>query len=54
LKFLRFFLIFIFKIELEKAIALLEQQKLHNQIQIDNYERYKKLRNKRQEQEGLS
>jgi hypothetical protein len=40
--------------ELEKAIALFEQQRIHDQIQIDNYERYKRLRNKRREQEGLS
>jgi hypothetical protein len=44
----------IFSIELEKAIALFEQQRIHDQIQIDNYERYKRLRNKRREQEGLS
>ncbi len=43
-----------FKIELEKAIALFEEQRIHNKIQIDNYERYKKLRNQRREQEGLS
>jgi hypothetical protein len=42
------------KIELEKAIALFEKEHIHNQIQIDNYERYKKLRNQRREQEGLS
>jgi hypothetical protein len=40
--------------ELEKAIALFEKERIHEQIQIDNYERYKKLRNKRREQEGLS
>jgi hypothetical protein len=42
------------KIELEKAIALFEQQKAHNQIQIDNYERYRRLLNKRREQQGLN
>ncbi|CAF1442437.1 unnamed protein product [Rotaria sordida] len=40
--------------ELEKAIDLLQKQRIHEQIQIDNFERYKKLRNKRREQEGLS
>lgn len=39
--------------ELEKAIAILEKQRLRNQIQSDNYERYRRLRDKRREQEGL-
>ncbi|CAF3743657.1 unnamed protein product, partial [Rotaria sordida] len=29
--------------ELEKAIDLLQKQRIHEQIQIDNFERYKKL-----------
>ncbi|CAF3704004.1 unnamed protein product [Adineta steineri] len=37
--------------EIQKAIALLEKQQLHDQIQLDNYERYKRLRDKRREQE---
>jgi hypothetical protein len=41
------------KLELEKAIALFEQQRVHDQIQVDNYERYKRLRDKRREQGGL-
>jgi hypothetical protein len=43
-----------FKLELEKAIALFEKQKAHDQLQIDNYQRYQKLRNQRREQGGLS
>jgi len=40
--------------ELEKAITVFEKQRIHEQIQIENYELYKRLRNKRREQEGLS
>ncbi|CAF4927985.1 unnamed protein product, partial [Rotaria socialis] len=40
--------------ELEKAINLLQKQSIHEHIQLENYERYKKLREKRREQEGLS
>ncbi|CAF2491473.1 unnamed protein product [Rotaria sp. Silwood2] len=38
--------------ELEKAIGLFQKQRIHEQIQVDNYERYQKLRNKRREQEA--
>ncbi|CAF4580533.1 unnamed protein product [Rotaria socialis] len=37
--------------ELEKAINLLQKQSIHEHIQLENYERYKKLREKRREQE---
>ncbi len=46
--------IFIFLLELQKAIALFEEQRVHEQIQIDNFERYKQLREKRREEKGLS
>lgn len=44
----------LFSIELEKAVVLFDQQKLHDRIQTDNYERYKRLREKRRDQAGLS
>ena len=41
-------------LEIQKALDLFEKQRVHDQIQIDNFERYKRLRNQRREQEGLS
>ncbi|CAF4492788.1 unnamed protein product [Rotaria sp. Silwood1] len=40
--------------ELEKAIDLFQKQRIHEQIQVDNYERYKKLRNKRLSNEHVN
>ena len=42
------------RLEIQKAIVLFEEQKVRDRIQHENYERYKRLRDKRREEKGLA
>jgi len=39
--------------ELEKAIVLLENEKLHERIQLENYQRYQRLRDQRRREQRI-